>query len=456
MSLRRWMPTRFLVASIAMGILFALLVAASVRLIASENELGGDVAEDMVWLSSQAQYEAVRFVEAAAHHAAGGLPLDEVQLRLDVLASRLSVLEQGEPRRQIGALGFSDDLAGHRAILADAAERIALIADDASQLEWIRENILALAQSFRNTANAALLAERQQDVVLRDRRKRMLLEILGALAATMLTGLLLAVILVRDQRNIANAEAALERERQVSKLHRSFISVVSHQFRTPIAIVDASAQRMIRRGASMSVEEISARAQKMRDACLRLTRLMESTLDAARLEEGEIRFNPLPCDVAQLLHRVCETQPDFEQGRIELRIADLPSSALVDETLLEQAVQNLVSNALKYSPQDTSITVEGGKAGEELFIRVRDRGVGIPADELGSLFQRFFRARTAANVAGTGIGLSFAAHILKLHGGTVEVESEEGRGSTFTLRLPYRPAEAPILPSDVAVSELAL
>lgn len=109
---------------------------------------------------------------------------------------------------------------------------------------------------------------------------------------------------------------------------------------------------------------------------------------------------------------------------------------------MEQAVQNLVSNALKYSPSESPIWVRAAQVGTDITISVEDSGVGIPADELGFVTERFFRARTAEGIPGTGIGLNFVSQIMSLHQGRVDVNSAEGKGSTFTLVFPYRPASA--------------
>ncbi|GLQ53084.1 sensor histidine kinase [Devosia nitrariae] len=441
MNLAPRISRRFLVALAAMTILFVLLVAASVRLIVSESELSEDITEDMVWLASQGQYEAVRFRDALSGYGSGEVTAEDLQLRLDLLTSRVSVLERGEPRRQIEALGYADQLDDYRQVLDTIRERLQALEPDAvEEIASLREVVPPIALSLRDVANAALFAKRDRVAWVRDLRRNALFEILGTLVATMIAGLLLAAIVVRDHRNIASAEAALERERQVSRLHRAFISVVSHQFRTPLAIIDASAQRMIRRGTQMPHDEIMSRAGKIRTACQRLTRLMESTINAARLEDGEISFAPRACDLIELLRGLRESQPDEDQDRIELDLGELPQWIEADATLLEHAVQNLVSNALKYSPAGSAVGVRARKVGEEIEISVTDAGVGIPADEVGSLFRRFYRARTAEGIPGTGIGLSFVAQIMELHHGRVAVESTEGVGSTFTLRWPYRPA----------------
>ena len=444
MNVRPWMTRRFLVALVAMAILFVLLVAATLRLLSSENATTDYITEDMVWLSSQGQYEAVRFADAVRGYGEGTTGRDQVQLLLDLLSSRIAVLEQGEPRRQMQGLGYEEQLGALRQAV-DRADMVlrSVAPEERDTLATLHTEALTLAGSLRDVANAALFSKRQRDAAIREQRRHTLFEVLATLTATMAAGLLLAGILVGEHGKMVRAEAALERERQVSRLHRAFISVVSHQFRTPLAIIDASAQRMVRRGALMSEDEITSRADKIRAACLRLTRLMESTLNAARLEEGEISLNLRSCDLETLLKAVWDGQPEQDQRRIELHIDHVPRAIEADATLLEQAVQNLISNALKYSPAGSPVIVRATRAGSDIVIEVEDQGVGVPQDELGSLFRRFYRARTAEGIPGTGIGLSFAAQIMDLHRGRVEVTSVEGQGSTFTLRFPFRrPAPA--------------
>ena len=144
-------------------------------------------------------------------------------------------------------------------------------------------------------------------------------------------------------------------------------------------------------------------------------------------------------------------QAKQDQNRIALSMDAMPRMIVADHTLLEQAVQNLVSNALKYSPTSERIEIKGLRAGNDIAISVTDQGVGIPPDEISFIAERFFRARTAEGIAGTGIGLNFVSQIMELHDGRIEIESVEGEGSTFTLRFPYRPVElAGLSPADAA------
>jgi signal transduction histidine kinase len=450
---RPWISRPFLAAALALTVLFVLLLTAVTRLAVNENRLSGEPAEGVIWFSSQGQYEAMRLADAVLLFEAGRVPLDEVVLRYDLLDSRVRLFEEGQMTVRVAAMGYDDEVADMRAMLdAHRADLANLRQVDRTEIAGLHATAQAMALTMRDFANAGMLDGRSRQATVRESRRQILFEVIGYLLATLAAGVLVAIIVVRGLRTMVRAEAALQHEREVSRLHRAFTSVVSHQFRTPLSIIDASAQRMLRRGAAMTAEEITNRVTKIRTACQRLTRLMESTLNAARLEQGEIGFNPRPCDLHKMIGVVCEYQPDDDQKRIECALDRLPRTAMADSTLLEQAVHNLVSNALKYSPDSTVVLIRGERQGDDVVISVEDRGVGIPADEMEFISERFFRARTAEGVPGTGIGLNFVAQIMKLHGGRVEVRSVEGQGSTFTLRFAYRPAENAGAPSALAAA----
>lgn len=238
-------------------------------------------------------------------------------------------------------------------------------------------------------------------------------------------------------------EESLERETRLRELYKGFVSMVSHQFRTPLSIVDSSAQRMIRRGKDMSEEEIRERAGKIRMAILRLTRLVSSTLNATKLDAGEIDFTVRRCDLGKLIVEACERQKETTPNRhFSIELDRLPDWVSCDPLLIEQVVANLISNAVKYSPPPEPIDIGADVDERWIEIKVSDRGVGFSEDERDNLFDRFFRAKTAVGVEGTGIGLHVARTIARMHGGDVAAFQREGGGSTFVLRIPKEEALA--------------
>nr|WP_245215717.1 HAMP domain-containing sensor histidine kinase [Pararoseomonas baculiformis] len=278
---------------------------------------------------------------------------------------------------------------------------------------------------------------------MEEERQRVLRQLAFCGLGIVASGVVLVGFLVQGWRAAIRAEASLLRERELGRLYRGFVSVVSHQFRTPLAIIDSSAQRMARRGDAMNAEEIVARTGRIRDAARRLVRLMESTLNAARLEAGELTPNARECDLALLVAELCAVQAEAEPAAcLDVKVDALPVLRC-DPALVEQAVANLLSNAVKYSPPGSPVEVRGWTGpGGAAVLSIRDRGLGVPAEELPHLFGRFYRASNVQSMPGTGIGLAFARQVARLHDGDITVASRAGEGATFTLRLQSMPPAA--------------
>jgi signal transduction histidine kinase len=239
----------------------------------------------------------------------------------------------------------------------------------------------------------------------------------------------------------------LMRERELTAQQRRFVTVTAHEFRTPLTIIDGAAQRMIRSADGVSPEELRERVARIRAAVARMAQLIDSTLNLARVDAGKIRAVLAPVDlgaaVSAICHRVEGAAPGFVVALVQ------PASAIVvqvDTALLDQIVTNLVSNAVKYSGKSRRIEVTVASAAQGATIAVRDFGIGIPEDELGQVFQRFFRASTAQGLPGTGIGLELVRELVGLHDGHVAVASRVGEGSCFTVTLPIAVPEIRAVP----------
>ena len=233
-------------------------------------------------------------------------------------------------------------------------------------------------------------------------------------------------------------EVSLDKERELNGLQRHFVSMVSHEFRTPLAIIDAHAQRIIKRPDQGASDHLQNRVHKIRTSVVRLINLMESVLSVSRLEAGKVKFQPKQSDLWELIEEACgnhrETSPNHE---VITDLTRLPQKLYIDADLMRQVVSNLVSNAVKYSPEGTRVWVKGDVADDgTILISMRDEGPGIAPAELESLFERFFRGSASAGIIGTGIGLHIVQTFVDLHGGHIDVASTEGEGATFTVRLP--------------------
>lgn len=233
-------------------------------------------------------------------------------------------------------------------------------------------------------------------------------------------------------------QKALARERAIAETQRQFLLMTSHDFRTPLSIIDAAARRIGK--LSPNHEAVSDRVRVVREAVHRMTEAVDNTLATASIAEGKVTFLPQTGDIGPLIARCIANQQTLHPARrIESEIGALPKVSF-DAALAEQIIENLLTNAIKYSPPQGLIRMRAMAGDGWLKIAVKDQGIGIPADDVPRLFARFFRSRNAQGVKGTGVGLHAVRYFMGLHGGTVEVESVEGRGSTFTLAFPLAKA----------------
>jgi signal transduction histidine kinase len=217
--------------------------------------------------------------------------------------------------------------------------------------------------------------------------------------------------------------------------------MASHEFRTPITIIDAHAQRLITMKDRLSADDLAERARKIRNAVRRMTHLIENLIDSMRVIDGDVKlyFHPTTIDIAALLHEVCQLQREIAPQAQILESFRVRAPTIVgDANLLFQVFSNLLSNAIKYSPSGGLINVVLEAGDSWVTVSMQDRGIGIPESDRPRLFERYYRGSNAAGIVGTGLGLYFVRTVVELHGGEVTAESREGGGSCFQVRLPLR------------------
>ncbi|NEJ72154.1 ATPase [Rhizobium phaseoli] len=239
------------------------------------------------------------------------------------------------------------------------------------------------------------------------------------------------------ERQREELDRLLVHERQVNALQRQFVAMASHEFRTPLAIIDAAAQRLCRSTTNVSGDYVHEKAGVIRSAVVRMVDLMESILASGRLETGQITLKRSEGDLKALLVTCCDRQRHLSRSHLfHLDLESMPDLLTFDRSAMEQVFTNLISNAVKYSPNAPDIYVRARVEEKMIQIAISDSGIGMDADDLPKLFQPYYRARSATGIAGTGIGLNLVKQVVQLHGGTVEVTSEVGKGTTFTILLP--------------------
>ena len=229
----------------------------------------------------------------------------------------------------------------------------------------------------------------------------------------------------------------LRKEKELNEMQREFVSMASHEFRTPLAIIDSNAQRMLRKADRLETEVLVERLGNIRDSVERMQYLINRFLNFSQSQSVGMEIDREPVALRDLVMTVCDRQKGIAKTHtFHIDVELLPETVDLDRKLIEQSLSNLISNAVKYSPEHSRITVTGSRMGDQVVISVRDQGVGIPKEEMPNIFKRYFRASTSSGIAGTGIGLNMTKMIVQKHGGTVHVESEVGKGTTITVALP--------------------
>jgi signal transduction histidine kinase len=261
-----------------------------------------------------------------------------------------------------------------------------------------------------------------------------------ALAKTALIGFIDVMLLAGLWLVFAN----VRRELRLSRMKSDFVANVSHELKTPLALIRLFAETL-ELGRVPSAEKARQYHGIINKESRRLTQLINNILDFSRIEAGRKEYRFTPGDVGAVVREVVDAYrfPIEQQGfALDVDVAEDLPEASIDPEALSQALINLVNNAIKYSPDEKSVAVSVRRDGGELRIAVRDRGIGIPRSEQRKIFEKFYRAESSLvhTTKGSGLGLALVQHIVDAHGGRVELVSAPGEGSTFTLVLPVRAA----------------
>lgn len=228
---------------------------------------------------------------------------------------------------------------------------------------------------------------------------------------------------------------ALEKEQEASAMQKQFIAMVSHEFRTPLAIIDGHAQMLMRRK-DEDAATAEGRLKTMRSAVSRLVHMMESVLSSNLLKTGKMEPVAEDFDLRQLIAELCDEQMILAKpGSIHCDCNALPPVVRLDQKMMILILSNLISNAVKFTPENPAIEIKAMMQGDLIVIEISDNGIGIPADEIDKVFDRYYRATTSTGIPGTGIGLNLVRELVTAQGGQIDIESTPGRGTRFRLSL---------------------
>ncbi len=230
---------------------------------------------------------------------------------------------------------------------------------------------------------------------------------------------------------------ALQKERDLSDLKSRFIARASHEFRTPLAVIHTSSDLLKSYGERMTPQQREEKLDRLQTEVQRITLMLDDLLTISKGEEVK-EFNPVSTDLQDLART---TVQEISEGigtthKFSFNAQGEKGDVLIDQKLFRQIVTNLLTNAVKYSPEGSTIRVNVTRKPSETVLEVADEGIGIPEEDQNQLFEAFHRARNVEHIAGTGLGLAIVKQAVDLHNGAVSVASEMGKGTRFTVNLP--------------------
>jgi PAS domain S-box-containing protein len=239
-------------------------------------------------------------------------------------------------------------------------------------------------------------------------------------------------------RSREDALRALERERELGELKTRFVSIASHEFRTPLSTILSSVELLKRYTEAEQQDRRDRHIDRIKKSVIHLTDILNDFLSLGRMDEGRLSPSPEHIQLEPLIKDFVEyITPTFKPSqRIELSLKLDQPTFYTDQRFLRNILNNLASNASKYSDVGGKIMVGVECANKTLNIEVRDNGIGIPKEEQAQLFDRFFRARNADTIQGTGLGLHIVSRYLQLLNGKISFKSTEGEGTTFYVTIP--------------------
>lgn len=232
---------------------------------------------------------------------------------------------------------------------------------------------------------------------------------------------------------------ALDKEKELNELKSRFVSMASHEFRTPLTTMMSSLSLVTKYGEQNDIENQQKHVNKIKKSIHNLTDILNDFLSVSKLEEGKIEHLPVETDLPAFIAEILSDLRAMATGNQIISYEHSgPETVSLDPKFLQNILFNLVSNAIKFSPEGENIEVTSFTTENTVTISVRDHGIGISPKDQVHLFERFFRGHNATHIQGTGLGLNIVAKYAELMNGSIQFTSEENQGSTFTVFIPLK------------------
>ncbi len=246
--------------------------------------------------------------------------------------------------------------------------------------------------------------------------------------------------IIHDISELKKVQDALRKERELNELKSRFVTMASHEFRTPLSTILSSVSLIAKYPDAKDHDKRDKHIQRIKNSVENLTSILNDFLSLSRLEEGRILLSPVDINLLDLCDEIVDEMNSMtkHQQVIKHECKNCNHVLSLDKNVLKNIITNLLSNAIKYSPENSTITMTSMIDKQVINISVSDQGIGIPEDDKPHIFSRFFRAQNAGNIQGTGLGLNIVKKYLDLLNGNIVFVSEQNKGTTFTVFIPIQ------------------
>lgn len=242
---------------------------------------------------------------------------------------------------------------------------------------------------------------------------------------------------VTHRKKIRHLNEALDKQKEMNEIKSRFVSMASHEFRTPLSTILSSASLVSKYNQADDQDKRDRHIKRIKDAVKQLNDLLEDFLSLGKLEEGKIQVVPEPIELNEFLEEVIEEMKTGIRNDQQIIVScDSNGVFISDKNLLKNILLNLLSNASKFSSEGATIWVKATHRDNKLILSIIDKGIGIAAEDLQYIFTSFYRGRNAVNIQGTGLGLHIVKRYVALMNGKIGLESKLHRGTTISLELP--------------------
>lgn len=337
-------------------------------------------------------------------------------------------MKKPEPR----AMGASRDLYGVRKDNSEIMVEVSLSPFETGEGKFIMSFIVDITSRKKGEIDLRLAHEKQQQTS--DELSKLNAELESKVKDRTEE---LAIAIQNLAKSKQEVLRALEKEKELNELKSRFITTASHEFRTPLGTILSSASLIARYDEAADADKRKKHIERIKSSVTNLTEILNDFLSLEKLEEGIIRCNLEYFDLSQLANELCEDMRSIAKPGQTININYKgKNEVLLDRQLMRNAMINLFSNAIKYSPEHKPIFITIDITADKLKMDIEDKGIGIPEEDQPNVFERFYRAKNSGNIQGTGLGLNIVKKYVELMGGVISFVSVYNEGTTFTVEIP--------------------